>query len=146
MTIKTLSELGDTGPEIVSELEKIKASDEKLIIEDMPTEPFEILLYGVREAVSTDRNYMRYRKTQGIKKSAAEGKYRGKKHKYINSPRFYRDNALYREHAITKAEFADDLGVTVPTLNKFLRTMGLWESRGVGRPRKSNKSNSKSTI
>ena len=134
MTIKTISDLGDTGLEIVNELKRIMESGEELIIDDMPTEPLEILLYGAEEAVETDRDYMRYKKTQGIKRAASEGKYRGKKHKYINMAKFYRDNALYHDRTITKAEFADDLGVTIPTLNKFLKIMGLWESRGVGRP------------
>ena len=74
MTIKTISDLGDTGLEIVNELKRIMESGEELVIEDMPTEPLEILLYGAQEAVETDRDYMRYKKTQGIKRAASDCK------------------------------------------------------------------------
>lgn len=136
MKINTLSELGKNGIEIVDELKRILESGEELDIADMPTTPLEILLYGAREAVSADRKYIRDRKVDGIKRAQKEGKYSGKKHKHVPMTKFYLNNALWHDGEITKKEFADECGVTVVTLNKFIKDMGLWDSHGVGRPPK----------
>ena len=71
-----------------------------------------------------ERENIKCRQREGIAIAKAQGKYKGGKPKEVDEQLFAENLVRYRNGEITKSEFALEIGVSRPTLNKLLAYTG----------------------
>ena len=69
----------------------------------------------------TERQNIKKRQAEGIAIAKAEGKYKGRAKKEIDMDIFNENKKLFKAGKITKIQFAEELGVSRPTLDKLLK-------------------------
>ena len=72
-----------------------------------------------------ERENMLERQREGIAIAKAKGKYKGKQVKKIDDDLFQKEYDRYMSREINKGQFASNIGVSRPTLDKLLREKGL---------------------
>ena len=103
--------------------ETIEAFWEIFIIDDRNRKAFYSLLMSLYRK---EKAFVRKSRNEGIKKSAAQGNYRGRKQKEINDLEFHKISAEYLENTITSQVAADSLGISRST---FFRKLNQWRSK-----------------
>lgn len=99
----------------------LKAID--FVIDDRNRKAFYSLLMSLYRK---EKTFVRQSRNEGIKKSAAQGNYRGRKQKEINDLEFLKIASEYIENTITSQVAADSLGISRST---FFRKLKQWKSR-----------------
>ena len=81
----------------------------------------DLVLQILSYVAETERANIRKRQREGIELAKARGVYKGGKKKKIDTTLFATLRAKWNAGTITKKVFADNLGVSMPTLNKLLK-------------------------
>ena len=88
---------------------------------DTSTATGKLMLTMIAAIAEFERANMLERQREGIAIAKREGKYKGGHVKLIKEDVFQREYLAYMSRAISKGELARRLGISRPTLNKFLR-------------------------
>ena len=72
---------------------------------------------------ANERENIRKRQAEGIAIAKAQGKYKGSEKKKIEQELLDNNMSLYKSGKITKSQFAENIGVSRPTLNRILKDM-----------------------
>ena len=135
VVLHSLDRLGRNYDEIIKEWSKItKEIEADIIVLDMPllnttisqndlTGRFmaDLVLQILSYVSETERQNIKKRQAEGIAIAKAEGKYKGRAKKEIDMDIFNENKKLFKAGKITKIQFAEELGVSRPTLDKLLR-------------------------
>lgn len=136
VVILSIDRLGRNYDEVMDEWRKITKevmADVKVL--DMPlldttvgrtgdlTDTFiaDLVLQILSYVANLERNHIRERQAEGIAIAKAQGKYKGSKPKKVDNDVFTDNMEKYNSGEITKKEFAENLGVSRPTLDKILK-------------------------
>lgn len=133
LVIHSIDRLGRNYEEILDQwrmiTKKIKAD---IIVQDMPllnttqtndltgTLIADIVLQLLSYVAQRERENIRQRQKEGIAIAKTQGKYKGRKTKQIDTNLFNTNKALWEEGKITKSQFAKNMGVSRPTLDKLI--------------------------
>lgn len=133
LVIHSIDRLGRNYEEILDQwrmiTKKIKAD---IIVQDMPllnttqtndltgTLIADIVLQLLSYVAQRERENIRQRQKEGIAIAKTQGKYKGRKTKQIDTNLFNTNKALWEEGKITKSQFATNMGVSRPTLDKLI--------------------------
>ena len=135
LVVTSLDRLGRNKSGIKEELEYYKKHDIRVRILDLPTsnvtvgEGQEWILDMVNNVIievlasiaEQERITIRKRQAEGIAIAKAEGKYTGGHEKKIDDDLFEKLYTGYMRRELTKKDFARQLGVSRPTLDKILQ-------------------------
>ena len=135
VVLHSLDRLGRNYDEIIKEWSKItKEIEADIIVLDMPllnttisqndlTGRFmaDLVLQILSYVSETERQNIKKRQAEGIAIAKAEGKYKGRAKKEIDMDIFNENKKLFKAGKITKIQFAEELGVSRPTLDKLLK-------------------------
>lgn len=138
VVLHSLDRLGRNYDAIIEEWHRItKVIKADIIVLDMPlldttargndlTGKFvaDMVLQILSYVAANERENIRKRQAEGIAIAKAEGKYKGGTKKKINDDLFNSNFLLYKSGDITKIEFAKNIGVSRPTLDRILREYG----------------------
>lgn len=138
VVLHSLDRLGRNYDAIIEEWHRItKVIKADIIVLDMPlldttargndlTGKFvaDMVLQILSYVAANERENIRKRQSEGIAIAKAEGKYKGGAKKKINGDLFNSNFLLYKSGNITKIEFAKNIGVSRPTLDRILREYG----------------------
>lgn len=136
VVLHSLDRLGRNYDEIIKEWSKItKEIEADIIVLDMPllnttisqndlTGRFmaDLVLQILSYVSETERQNIKKRQAEGIAIAKAEGKYKGRAKKEIDMDIFNENKKLFKAGKITKIQFAEELGVSRPTLDKLLKS------------------------
>ena len=136
VVLHSLDRLGRNYDEIIKEWRKItKEIEADIIVLDMPllnttisqndlTGRFmaDLVLQILSYVSETERQNIKKRQAEGIAIAKAEGKYKGRAKKEIDMDIFNENKKLFKAGKITKIQFAEELGVSRPTLDKLLKS------------------------
>lgn len=136
--LHSLDRLGRNYDAIIEEWHRItKVIKADIIVFDMPlldttargndlTGKFvaDMVLQILSYVAANERENIRKRQAEGIAIAKAEGKYKGGAKKKINDDLFNSNFLLYKSGDITKIEFAKNIGISRPTLDRILREYG----------------------
>ena len=111
LVVTSLDRLGRNKSGIKEELEYYKKHDIRVRILDLPT----------ASIAEQERITIRKRQAEGIAIAKAEGKYTGGHEKKIDDDLFEKLYTGYMRRELTKKDFARQLGVSRPTLDKILQ-------------------------
>lgn len=137
LVLHSIDRLGRNYEEILEQwriiTKEIKAD---VIVQDMPllnttiskdldgTFIADLVLQILSYVSAKERENIKYRQREGIAIAKAQGKYKGGKPKEVDEQLFAENLVRYRNGEITKSEFALEIGVSRPTLNKLLAYTG----------------------
>ena len=138
VVLHSLDRLGRNYDAIIEEwhnITKVKKAD--IVVLDMPlldtttrgsdlTGKFvsDLVLQILSYVAANERDNIKKRQAEGIAIAKAEGKYKGGTKKSVDEVLFNDCKKKYDSNLITKKEFADTLGVSRPTLDRFLKDCG----------------------
>lgn len=133
LLIHSIDRLGRNYEEIIEQwriiTKEIKAD---IIVQDMPllnttmkndltgTLISDIVLQLLSYVAQRERENIRQRQAEGIAIAKSQGKYKGSKPKEISRDLFDINYAAYVRGEITKVQFARNMSVSRPTLNKLI--------------------------
>ena len=134
VVLHSLDRLGRNYDAIIDEWHRItKHIKADIIVLDMPlldttargndlTGKFvaDMVLQILSYVAANERENIRKRQAEGIAIAKAQGKYKGSTKKQVDKELFGDNLKLYHERQITKAQFAENIGVSRPTLNRML--------------------------
>lgn len=135
LIILSIDRLGRNYDEIMDEWRRItKAIKANIKVLDMPlldttigrtgdlTDTFiaDLVLQILSYVANLEREHIRERQAEGIAIAKKEGKYKGGTKKNVDSELLDSNLVLYRSGKITKSEFAKNIGVSRPTLDRIL--------------------------
>lgn len=133
LIIHSIDRLGRNYEEIIAEWRKItKEIEADIIVQDMPllnttqnkdltgTLIADIVLQLLSYVAQRERENIRQRQKEGIAIAKAQGKYKGRSKKEINKDLFEETKRSWQMGEITKAQFAETIGVSRSTLYKLL--------------------------
>ena len=134
IVLHSLDRLGRNYDAIIEEWHRItKVIKADIIVLDMPlldttvkgndlTGKFvaDMVLQILSYVAANERENIRKRQAEGIAIAKAEGKYKGGSKKQIDKELFEENSILYRNGSISKTQFAKNLNVSRPTLNRIL--------------------------
>ena len=133
LVIHSIDRLGRNYEEIITEWRKItKEIEADIIVQDMPllntsqnkdltgTLIADIVLQLLSYVAQRERENIRQRQKEGIAIAKAQGKYKGRSKKEINKDLFEETKRSWQMGEITKAQFAETIGVSRSTLYKLL--------------------------
>lgn len=133
LVIHSIDRLGRNYEEIIAEWRKITLEIEAdIIVQDMPllnttqnkdltgTLIADIVLQLLSYVAQRERENIRQRQKEGIAIAKAQGKYKGRSKKEINKDLFEETKRSWQMGEITKAQFAETIGVSRSTLYKLL--------------------------
>lgn len=133
LVIHSIDRLGRNYEEIIAEWRKItKEIEADIIVQDMPllnttqnkdltgTLIADIVLQLLSYVAQRERENIRQRQKEGIAIAKAQGKYKGRSKKEINKDLFEETKRSWQMGEITKAQFAETIGVSRSTLYKLL--------------------------
>lgn len=134
IVVHSLDRLGRNYDQIIEEWHRItKEIRADIIVLDMPlldtttrgdlTGKFisDLVLQILSYVAATERENIRKRQAEGIAIAKTEGKYKGRAKKHISQEAFTENLKKYKSGEITKKDFAYNLGVSRPTLDKLLK-------------------------
>lgn len=137
LVLHSIDRLGRNYEEILEQwriiTKEIKAD---VIVQDMPllnttisrdldgTFIADLVLQILSYVSAKERENIRRRQKEGVAIAKSQGKYKGGKPKKVDDKLFYDNLVRYRNGDITKSEFALNIGVSRPTLNKLLLCSG----------------------
>ena len=135
VVLHSLDRLGRNYDAIIEEWHRItKQIKADIIVLDMPlldttargndlTGKFvaDMVLQILSYVAANERENIRKRQAEGIAIAKAQGKYKGSSKKEVDKVLFDDNMKLYASGKITKAKFAENIGVSRPTLNRMLR-------------------------
>ena len=137
LVLHSIDRLGRNYEEILEQwriiTKEIKAD---VIVQDMPllnttiskdldgTFIADLVLQILSYVSAKERENIKCRQREGIAIAKAQGKYKGGKPKEVDEQLFAENLVRYRNGEITKSEFALEIGVSRPTLNKLLAYTG----------------------
>ena len=137
LVLHSIDRLGRNYEEILEQwriiTKEIKAD---VIVQDMPllnttisrdldgTFIADLVLQILSYVSAKERDNIKRRQREGIAIAKAQGKYKGGKPKEVDEQLFAENLVRYRNGEITKSEFALEIGVSRPTLNKLLAYTG----------------------
>lgn len=133
LVLHSIDRLGRNYEEILEQwriiTKEIKAD---VIVQDMPllnttisrdldgTFIADLVLQILSYVSAKERDNIKRRQREGIAIAKAQGKYKGGKPKEIDEKLFLENLIRYRNGEITKSQFAVNVGISRPTLNKML--------------------------
>ena len=133
LVIHSIDRLGRNYEEIIAEWRRItKEIEADIIVQDMPllnttqnkdltgTLIADIVLQLLSYVAQRERENIRQRQKEGISIAKAQGKYKGRSKKEINKDLFEETKRSWQMGEITKAQFAETIGVSRSTLYKLL--------------------------
>lgn len=133
LIIHSIDRLGRNYEEIIAEWRKItKEIEADIIVQDMPllnttqnkdltgTLIADIVLQLLSYVAQRERENIRQRQKEGIAIAKSQGKYKGRSKKEINKDLFEETKRSWQMGEITKAQFAETVGVSRSTLYKLL--------------------------
>ena len=133
LVIHSIDRLGRNYEEIIAEWRKItKEIEADIIVQDMPllnttqnkdltgTLIADIVLQLLSYVAQRERENIRQRQKEGIAIAKSQGKYKGRSKKEINKDLFEETKRSWQMGEITKAQFAETIGVSRSTLYKLL--------------------------
>lgn len=133
LVIHSIDRLGRNYEEIIAEWRKItKEIEADIIVQDMPllnttqnkdltgTLIADIVLQLLSYVAQRERENIRQRQKEGIAIAKAKGKYKGRAQKEIDKELFKETKRSWQRGEITKAQFANIMGVSRSTLYKLL--------------------------
>ena len=134
LVLHSLDRLGRNYEAIINEWHKItKIIKADIIVLDMPllnttvsgndlTGKFisDIVLQILSYVAANERENIKKRQAEGIAIAKAQGKYKGGIKKQLNQELFNKNLELFNAGEITKSQFAENIGVSRPTLNRIL--------------------------
>ena len=133
LVIHSIDRLGRNYEELIAEWRKItKEIEADIIVQDMPllnttqnkdltgTLIADIVLQLLSYVAQRERENIRQRQKEGIAIAKAQGKYKGRSKKEINKDLFEETKRSWQMGEITKAQFAETIGVSRSTLYKLL--------------------------
>lgn len=137
LVLHSIDRLGRNYEEILEQwriiTKEIKAD---VIVQDMPllnttisrdldgTFIADLVLQILSYVSAKERDNIKRRQREGIAIAKAQGKYKGGKPKEVDEQLFAENLVMYRNGEITKFQFAVNVGVSRPTLNKMLLYYG----------------------
>lgn len=137
LVLHSIDRLGRNYEEILEQwriiTKEIKAD---VIVQDMPllnttisrdldgTFIADLVLQILSYVSAKERDNIKRRQREGIAIAKAQGKYKGGKPKEVDEQLFAENLVRYRNGEITKSQFAVNVGVSRPTLNKMLSYCG----------------------
>ena len=137
LVLHSIDRLGRNYEEILEQwriiTKEIKAD---VIVQDMPllnttisrdldgTFIADLVLQILSYVSAKERDNIKRRQREGIAIAKAQGKYKGGKPKEVDEKLFDKNLVMYRNGEITKSQFAVNVGVSRPTLNKMLLYYG----------------------
>ena len=137
LVLHSIDRLGRNYEEILEQwriiTKEIKAD---VIVQDMPllnttisrdldgTFIADLVLQILSYVSAKERDNIKCRQREGIAIAKAQGKYKGGKPKEVDEQLFAENLVRYRNGEITKSQFAVNVGVSRPTLNKMLSYCG----------------------
>lgn len=135
VVLHSLDRLGRNYDEIIEEWHRItKVVKADIIVLDMEllnttvrgndlTGKFiaDLVLQILSYVAANERENIRKRQAEGIEIAKAEGKYKGRAKKQVDEVLFQENLDKYNAGEISKAVFAENLGVSRPTLDKLLK-------------------------
>lgn len=137
LVLHSIDRLGRNYEEILEQwriiTKEIKAD---VIVQDMPllnttisrdldgTFIADLVLQILSYVSAKERDNIKRRQREGIAIAKAQGKYKGGKTKEVDEKLFAENLVKYRNGEITKSEFALNISVSRPTLNKLLAYTG----------------------
>lgn len=133
LVIHSIDRLGRNYEEIIDEWRKItKEIGADIIVQDMPllntcqsrdltgTLISDIVLQLLSYVAQRERENIRQRQREGIEIAKAQGKYKGRTKKEIDKELFENTKTRWQSGEITKAQFAEIMGISRGTLYKLL--------------------------
>lgn len=133
LVIHSIDRLGRNYEEIITEWRKItKEIEADIIVQDMPllnttqnkdltgTLIADIVLQLLSYVAQRERENIRQRQKEGIAIAKAQGKYKGRAKKEINTELLKDTKLRWRNGEITKIQFAEIMGISRSTLYKIL--------------------------
>lgn len=137
VVLHSLDRLGRNYDAIIEEWHRItKQIKADIIVLDMPlldttargsdlTGKFvaDMVLQILSYVAANERENIRKRQAEGIAIAKAQGKYKGSEKKKIEQELLDNNMSLYKSGKITKSQFAENIGVSRPTLNRILKDM-----------------------
>lgn len=134
VVLHSLDRLGRNYDAIIEEWHRItKQIKADIIVLDMPlldttargndlTGKFvaDMVLQILSYVAANERENIRKRQAEGIAIAKEQGKYKGSTKKQVNKDLFSDNLKLYHDGQITKTQFAENIGVSRPTLNRML--------------------------
>ena len=133
LVIHSIDRLGRNYEEIIAEWRKItKEIEADIIVQDMPllnttqnkdltgTLIADIVLQLLSYVAQRERENIRQRQKEGIAIAKAQGKYKGRAKKEINTELFKDTKLRWQNGEITKIQFAEIMGISRSTLYKIL--------------------------
>lgn len=133
LVIHSIDRLGRNYEEIIEEWRRItKEIEANVIVQDMPllntcqnkdltgTLIADIVLQLLSYVAQRERENIRQRQKEGIAIAKAQGKYKGRAKREINKKLFEETKLRWQNGEITKAQFAEIMGVSRGTLYKLL--------------------------
>ena len=137
LALHSIDRLGRNYEEILEQwriiTKEIKAD---VIVQDMPllnttisrdldgTFIADLVLQILSYVSAKERDNIKRRQREGIAIAKAHGKYKGGKPKEVDEQLFAENLVRYRNGEITKSQFAANVGVSRPTLNKMILYYG----------------------
>lgn len=135
VVLHSLDRLGRNYDAIIEEWHRItKQIKADIIVLDMPlldttargndlTGKFvaDMVLQILSYVAANERENIKKRQAEGIAIAKAQGKYKGSTKKKIDKNLFGENMKLYQSGEITKTQFAENIGVSRPTLNKLMK-------------------------
>lgn len=134
LVVHSIDRLGRNYEEIIEQWRIItKEIRANIIVQDMPllnteqtkdltgTLIADIVLQLLSYVAQRERENIRQRQAEGIAIAKAQGKYKGRSEKKIDESLFQKNFKLFQSGAINKGEFAHNIGVSRPTLEKLLK-------------------------
>ena len=137
VVLHSLDRLGRNYDEIIEEWHKItKVIKADIIVLDMEllnttvrgndlTGKFiaDLVLQILSYVAASERENIKKRQAEGIEIAKTEGKYKGGKKKRINKDLYDENYKKYLSGEISKSKFAENIGVSRPTLDKIMKEM-----------------------
>ena len=133
LVIHSIDRLGRNYEEIIAEWRKItKEIEADIVVQDMPllnttqnkdltgTLIADIVLQLLSYVAQRERENIRQRQKEGIAIAKAQGKYKGRAKKEVNTELFEKTKQRWKDGEITKVQFAEIMGVSRGTLYKML--------------------------
>ena len=136
LVLHSIDRLGRNYDEILEQwriiTKEIKAD---VIVQDMPllnttisrdldgTFIADLVLQILSYVSAKERENIRRRQKEGVAIAKAQGKYKGGKPKKIDDTLFSENLIRYNKGEITKSQFAANIGVSRPTLDKIVKNM-----------------------
>lgn len=137
LVLHSIDRLGRNYEEILEQWRIItKEIKVDVIVQDMPllnttisrdldgTFIADLVLQILSYVSAKERDNIKRRQREGIAIAKAQGKYKGGKPKEVDEQLFAENLARYRNGEITKSQFAANVGVSRPTLNKMILYYG----------------------